>query len=60
MLKLGVLAICLMNGFPGFPAKVKGDVVISLKNYITIAVQNKEKTELVEMTFPKNKCTKDK
>ena len=54
---LGLVATCIMNGFTGFPAKVEGNVVISLENYITISVQNKKETETVEMTFPKKMCT---
>lgn len=58
MLKLGVLAVCLMNNFAELPPKIQGEVVIELKNYITIAVKSKDKKETVELTFPKDKCTK--
>ena len=60
MLKLGVLAICMMNNFIDLPPKIKGEVVIELKNYITIAVKSKDKKETVELTFHKNKCKKVK
>ena len=53
---LGIIVTCYLNGFAGLPSKIKGEVVISLNKYITIAVTNKDKTETVEMTFPKNKC----
>ena len=54
---LGLIATCILNGFTGLPPKITGDVVISLDNYITIAVKNEKKTETVEMTFPKKMCT---
>ena len=47
----------MLNGFVGLPSQIKGEVVISLNKYITIAVKNKDKTETVEMTFPKKMCT---
>jgi len=54
---LGLIATCMLNGFTGLPPKITGEVVISLDKYITIAVTNKDKTETVEMTFPKKMCT---
>lgn len=60
MFKLGVLAVCLMNNFTDLPPKIKGEIVVELKSYVTIAVKSKDKKETVELTFPKDKCTKEK
>lgn len=56
MLNMGAIAICLMAGFSGFPDKVEGEVVLKLQNFVTIAVVSDDKKDVVEMTFPKNKC----
>lgn len=47
---------CTMSGFEGFPDKVTGPVSFELKNFLTIAVTNKDGSERIEMTFPKGKC----
>lgn len=52
-------ATCTMNGFKGFPSKVSGPVALELKNVMSIIIVNKDKTEQVEIVFPKNKCKKD-
>jgi hypothetical protein len=49
-------ATCYMEGFEGFPEKVTGPVTLELRSYLTILVKNKDKTEKVEITFPKSKC----
>lgn len=49
-------ATCYMKNFKDFPDRVSGPVVLQLKNYLTIRVDNKDKSESVEMTFPKSKC----
>lgn len=54
--KLGLLAICYMNNFSNLPSSIRGKVTLNLKNHVTIAVYNKNKSEVVEMTFAKNKC----
>lgn len=51
-----IQATCNMGGFKGFPEKITGLVTLELKNYITILVENEDKTEKVEITFPKSKC----
>ncbi len=56
MIKMGVIVICYMAGFINLPPSVRGPVTFTLKNHITVAVYNRNKTELVEMTFAKNKC----
>ena len=53
---LGVIATCYMSGFIKLPSKIKGKVVVTLKNHIVLKVYNKKKTESVEITFVKNKC----
>ena len=45
-----------MDKFEGFPAKVTGQVSFELKNFLTLVIENKAKTEKVEITFPKDKC----
>jgi len=47
---------CKMNNFNQFPSKITGKVTLELKNFLTIVVFNKDKTEKVEITFPKEKC----
>jgi hypothetical protein len=49
-------ATCKMDNFKNFPKKVTGPVTLELKTYITILIENKDKTEKVEMTFLKSKC----
>lgn len=49
-------ATCYMDGFKGFPKKVTGPVTMQLKSFLTIRVDNEDKTESIEMTFPKSKC----
>ena len=51
-----VRATCYMDKFEGFPAKVTGQVSFELKNFLTLVIENKAKTEKVEITFPKDKC----
>ena len=51
-----VFATCQMNGFVGFPKKVKGQVVIQTRNVTGIATFNLTKTERVDMIFPIGKC----
>ena len=51
-----IRATCYLNDFKGFPEKVTGPVSLELKNFLTIVVENKKKTEKVEITFPKSKC----
>lgn len=47
---------CKMNNFKGFPKKVTGPVVFELTSTITIGIFNKDESERVDMTFPKDKC----
>lgn len=49
-------ATCYMKDFDGFPEKVTGPVTLELKSYYTIKIENKDKSESVEMTFLKSKC----
>ena len=49
-------ATCYMKDFEGFPEKVTGPVTLELKSFYTIKIENNDKTESVEMTFPKSKC----
>ena len=49
-------ATCYMDNFKGFPEKVTGPVTFELKKFITIKIDNEDKTESIEMTFPKSKC----
>jgi len=53
---MGAIAICLMTNFSGFPNKVEGEIVLRLNKFVTIAVVSDDKKDIVEMTFPKNKC----
>jgi len=48
--------VCKMNNFKDFPREVSGVVSFELKNFVTIVLENKDKTEKVEMTFSKEKC----
>lgn len=50
------VATCEMKGFSGFPKRVTGPVVFELRTTVTIAIFNNNKTERVDMTFPKSKC----
>jgi len=54
--KANATATCEMNGFKGFPKSVTGPVVLEFKKVISIAILNKDETERVDMTFPKEKC----
>ena len=51
-----VRATCKLDNFKGFPKKVTGNVTFELKSFITIKIYNKDKSESVEITFPKDKC----
>lgn len=51
-----VRATCYMEDFKDFPEKVTGPVTLELKNFLTIKIDNEDKSESVEMTFPKSKC----
>jgi len=51
-------ATCQMNGFRGFPKSVTGPVAMELKTVLSIAIYNKDKTEVVEIVFKKDKCKK--
>ncbi len=48
--------VCKLKNFDGFPRQVMGPVVFELRTTITIAIFNRDRTERVDMTFPKSKC----
>jgi hypothetical protein len=60
MFKLGVLVVCLLNNFKDMPSKIDGTVVLKLENFITISIENEDKSQVVELTFNKNMCTEKK
>ena len=60
MLSIGVLAICYMSSFATLPRSIKGEIVLRLKNHVTIAVRNKDRSQVVEMTFQNKHCKKIK
>ena len=47
---------CTLANFKDLPKEIKGQVAFELKSTISIAVFNEDKTERVDMTFPKEKC----
>ena len=48
--------ICEMKDFKGFPKKVQGKLAFELKKTLTIFVQNKDKSQRVDLTFEKKYC----
>jgi len=47
---------CTLTNFKTLPKTITGQVAFELKSTISIAVFNKDKSERVDMTFPKDKC----
>jgi len=49
-------ATCSMNNFKSFPSKVTGQIVFVFNKTMTIAVLNRDKSERVDLTFPRSRC----
>jgi len=49
-------ATCYMSNFKDFPEKVSGPVTLELNSFITILVENEDRSEKIEIAFHKSKC----
>jgi hypothetical protein len=51
------IATCKLNDFSGFPSVITGPITVELSKALLIAVFNKDRSEMIEIGFPKEKCT---
>jgi len=48
-----MIAICTLTNFPGFPSTIKGNVTLITKNWVQIKINNKDKTQVIEIAVKK-------
>jgi len=51
-----VYAICTLANFNNLPQKIEGRVVMETKSFLVLRIENKDKTQTVEVTVAKEKC----
>ena len=52
----GLIAVCILKGFVGFPTKLEGPVIINTKKFLVVKVTNTTKTDHIEVTVNKKHC----
>lgn len=56
MMATKIIITCSLMGYDNMPSMITGELVMKTKKFYVVRIENKEKTDFLEVTVKKKRC----